>query len=234
MKLVSAIMPTRGRREFARLAVESFLAQTYEPKELVVLDDYRDPSFPAGKATFQAQHPIIYELDKAPGTIPARRNRCCAIAGGEIICHWDSDDWSAPERISDQVARLEEHSAEVTGYSSPFFWDVAKSKLYQYLARPKFAVGTSLCYRKRFLNEFRFPEALSHGEDNEMVEFARRRNVLAVALGGPMIVARVHPDNTCKKILGSPNYRPVSIDECPSDFLRPALITKSNHEAVAG
>ena len=45
MILVSAIMPTRSRPALSRAALNCFLAQTYEPRELVILDDDDDPSF---------------------------------------------------------------------------------------------------------------------------------------------------------------------------------------------
>ena len=43
--LVSCIMPTRGRPAFAQRAIDCFLRQTWEEKELIVVDDLDNRSF---------------------------------------------------------------------------------------------------------------------------------------------------------------------------------------------
>ena len=40
--LVSCLMPTADRRRYVPGAIASFLAQDYEPRELIVLDDGQD------------------------------------------------------------------------------------------------------------------------------------------------------------------------------------------------
>ena len=48
--LISAIMPTRSRPPLSQVALDCFLAQTYEPRELVIIDDEDDPSFPIAES----------------------------------------------------------------------------------------------------------------------------------------------------------------------------------------
>jgi hypothetical protein len=67
--LVSAIMPTRARPQFAREAVDLFLAQTWPNKELVILDDEEHPSFPSGIAG----DGIRYEQLRFTLTVGAKR-----------------------------------------------------------------------------------------------------------------------------------------------------------------
>ncbi len=94
MKLISSIMPTKGRVEFAARAYQSWLDQTtaYVRRELVILDDEEDPSFPD-----QWSFPESVKYSRVEGAlnIPQKRNLCCEIAQGDIIMHLDSDDWSA-------------------------------------------------------------------------------------------------------------------------------------------
>ncbi len=194
MKLVSAILPTRGRREFARQALESFLDQTYPEKELLILDDIDDPSFPDG---VPHGHRILRWLSNSR-LIAKKRNDLCGYAAGPIIMHFDSDDWSAPDRMADQVERLEMSGAAVTGYHSILFFD---GRVFKYIGSPNYAVGTSLAFTKEWWAKFPFPENVQDGigEDNEFVCNAYNRGRLCSVDGGSMIVARVHVDNTSKK-----------------------------------
>jgi len=41
--VVSCIMPTYNRRKFVPQAIRYFLRQSYEPKELLIIDDGSDP-----------------------------------------------------------------------------------------------------------------------------------------------------------------------------------------------
>src|SRR5688572_15862161 len=53
-ELACAVMPTRGRVAFAKHALESFHSQTYPNKQLIILDDADDRSFPEG-----VNHPLV-------------------------------------------------------------------------------------------------------------------------------------------------------------------------------
>src|SRR4051794_21540808 len=99
LALVSCIMPTVDRRRFVPQAIRCFLAQDYSHKELVILDDGTD-----SVADLVPQHPEIRYLRKTiRQRIGPKRNQACDAARGEIIVHWDDDDWSAPWRLSYQL-----------------------------------------------------------------------------------------------------------------------------------
>src|SRR5688572_14083799 len=103
-------MPTRNRGEFLRLAVESFQRQTYPNLELVIIDD-SDVDI---THLVPSDDRIRLYRSTQRRSIGAKRNIACSRADGEIICHWDDDDWSAPNRITDQVTRLQESKAALT------------------------------------------------------------------------------------------------------------------------
>ena len=100
--LVTAIMPTRQRPEFALQAVGYFLAQDYPNKELVVLED--------GAASLPGRLPddprIRYIAADKARSIGSLRNEACRLARGDIVAHWDDDDWHGPERLTRQVAAI--------------------------------------------------------------------------------------------------------------------------------
>ncbi len=173
-----------------RTALESWYAQTYEPRELIVLDDVELPACahpPAG----------VRYMRTRPMSIGERRNYAAAMAAGEIIVHWDSDDWSAPQRIEDQVHRLMTTGAQVTGYHSVVFLDPARRRAWLYRAHAGYAVGASLCYLHSWWRQHQFPPMMV-GEDNAFVHAAQ--HVIATADGERMLVCRIHAGNTsCKQ-----------------------------------
>lgn len=209
--LVTAIMPTRGRSDFARRALAAFHAQTYPNKQIVIADDCDDPSF------LIAPCDSIYFRLACRWNIPQKRNMCCARAEGDIIIHWDSDDWSAPERIADQVERLESSGKAVTGYDSILFNEPRTGRWGRYyLPYADFGFGTSLCYRREFWRENQFNDQLAIGEDGDFCKRAYVSGQFIKANGDRFMVARAHPGNTSAKDMG--NTLPIEPDMIPVGF----------------
>jgi len=188
--LVSAIMPTRGRPQYAIEAVECFLSQAWYEKELVVVDDEDDPSFKDNTLGEYLRGRAVYDYTRLINrrTIGAKRNLACSRANGDVIVHFDSDDVCAPGRIVDQLSRLT-RDINVTGYSSMKFLDVATGEWWKYNGHSRYALGTSLMYWRAYWNTHRFPD--SNKEDAEMCHRARNTTD-----AGEMMWARTHADNT--------------------------------------
>jgi O-antigen biosynthesis protein len=191
--LVSCIMPTWNRRGFIRGALECFFSQTWPNRELVVLDDGDDrvrdlmPNDPR----------VRYNEIGGRSPLGKKRNYCCRIARGEVICHWDDDDWSAANRISDQVHRLlERPGAPLTGYSNLLFWDERAQVVRMYRATtPGYVVGTSLCYWKSFWQVNPFGNVLP--EDSVFIRAVQNR--VAASADYSHMVARIHEFHTSPK-----------------------------------
>lgn len=222
MKLVSAILPTRGRQKWAAQALTCFLDQTYPAKQLIILDDEEDPSFP--------DPPDLDDVCyfRSPGhlSIPRKRNTCCEMSDTEMICHWDSDDYSAPTRIADQVKLLEESGKAVAGFHSLLFYVEQTRQAFKYTNDKTFALGTSLMFKKSFWLQHPFrqdPNALPGvGEDSVFVKAALNAGELISVDAGQLMVARIHDSNTSPKILdgAQTSYRPVSVDSIPAGFFQ--------------
>src|SRR5947207_144911 len=97
--LISCIMPTRNRRAFLAQAVKLFLAQDYPNKELVTLEDGEECNWDVMAGT------NYHYLGNTHLTIGYKRNFAMwsRIAHGDILCHWDDDDYYGPQRLSVQV-----------------------------------------------------------------------------------------------------------------------------------
>jgi glycosyltransferase involved in cell wall biosynthesis len=98
--LVSIYMPTRDRVELLRVAVDSVLAQTYRPIELIVVNDgssdgtreYLDALVATNDSVRAIHH------DKPLGA-PRARNEAIYAARGEWVTGLDDDDAFEPHRI---------------------------------------------------------------------------------------------------------------------------------------
>lgn len=217
--LVSCIMPTAGRRRFIPQALACFESQIYRDKELVILDDGADPIgdlIPAHPSLRYVHFPR--EGQGIP--IGAKRNMLLAVARGTVICHWDDDDWSAPERIERQVALLESSGKAVGGFHSLLFYDETAGRAWKYIyGCPSYAAGTSLCYRREFWAEHWFPPE-NVGEDNDFVRAARESSQLVCCDGEGLLVARIHAGNSSAKSPedGSDQYIPVGLGALPPSF----------------
>ena len=203
--LVSCIMPTRDRRPFVGRAVAQFLAQDYPNLELIVVDDGSDPI-----GDLLPDDPRIRLLrSERRLSVGAKRNLACETAAGDVLIHWDDDDWMAPWRVSYQVSELEAHGAEVCGLSRLYFYDEESRRAWEYVYPDGvrgWVAGGTLCYRREVWRAHRFPD-INEGEDTRFVW--NLRGVAILALEDPTFyVASIHRGNTSRKRTAERRYRP--------------------------
>jgi len=90
--LVSVLMPVYDRESYLPEAIESLLAQSYRPLEIVVVDD---GSTDASAAIAQRYAEVHYAY-QPHGGIAVARNHCLELARGAYLAFLDSDDlWEA-------------------------------------------------------------------------------------------------------------------------------------------
>jgi hypothetical protein len=139
--------------------------------------------------------------------IGEKRNFGIGLSGGEVIAHWDDDDYSASERLSDQVKRLQESGKSVTAYCSMGFTD--GSSWWRYNGTPNFSqLGTSLCYRRSFWEANPFP-LIQIGEDLMFADAARLVNQFISVAAGPLMAATIHAGNTSRRFLTEDPWLPM-------------------------
>ncbi len=172
--LISCIMPTKNRREFVAQALHYFEKQDYPNKELVVVDDGDDLV-----VDLVSSHPYVrYLAPQYAHTVGVKRNIACEAAQGEIICHWDDDDWYAPSRLSYQVAPLLAGEADVTGLHLQSVLDIKHMQGWTCADAPSTLAGVegmhygTAIYRKHlWANRARFQDSVE-GDDGS--GFVRR------------------------------------------------------------
>lgn len=192
--LVSAVMPTRGRPRQSLECSIYWGAQSWHPRELIVLDDEDDPSFPEGISGAGVRY-----FRRSRLSIGAKRNLGAHLAQGEIICHFDSDDIYGPDRIFDQAMRLEVSGKSVTSYRNIRFTD--GENLWRNTNWPG-GYGASLAYRRDWWEKHPFAE-MQCGEDWHFVETAMREQQFIVADAKDFMIATIHDGNTSKRVIGA-------------------------------
>jgi glycosyltransferase involved in cell wall biosynthesis len=103
VKTVSVIIPTYNYGRFLREALDSALAQTYRPLEVIVVDDGSTDDTPQVLAAYGDRILVIRQNNLGVG---AARNTGIAAARGEYLAFLDSDDIWKPQAIEHEIARF--------------------------------------------------------------------------------------------------------------------------------
>lgn len=204
LPLVSCIMPTYNRRAFMPLAIRYFLRQDYPNKELILVDDGTEDVSDLVPADARIRYFRLPERR----TIGAKRNFACAQAVGEIIVHWDDDDWSAAGRLGYQERGLAASRADICGVQRVWFYAPREEQAWEYVYPPNgrpWVYGASFCYWKDFWQKHAFPD-INIGEDSRFL-WAEPNVRVHVLADHDFLVAIVHAGNTSPKRTASTSYQ---------------------------
>jgi glycosyltransferase involved in cell wall biosynthesis len=100
--LVTAVITTYKRSREAKRAIESVLAQTYEPLECIVVEDGSESGLEEWLRTSEYDEIRYVRHDSNQGLAGAR-NTGIALASGEYVAFLDDDDAWKSERVRRQV-----------------------------------------------------------------------------------------------------------------------------------
>ena len=205
-------MPTVDRRAFVPRAIAQFLAQDYTDSELLIVDDGTDRVRDLVPEHARVRYlPLERRL-----VLGAKRNLACEQARGDLIVHWDDDDWSATWRLRYQVEQLAACGADVGGLNRLLFHDPAANEAWEYEYPPSGApwvYGATLIYTKAFWRRNPFPP-LSVGEDSRFV-WANVPKRIQAHEDRRFFVGTVHIANTSRKDTRGHRWR-----RFPTDALR--------------
>jgi len=190
-------MPTRNRPDFVKRSIELFRAQDYPRKHLLI---FEEESRSVGRDTPTSDESITYAWASRPmhRTIGAKRNAMCAVAEGELIAHWDDDDWQSPRRLSTQIEMMRAQGARLCGADRLVFYNGERAWLFQTVRKPWLAGGT-LVYERSLWREHPFTE-VSDGEDTAFIDAAHRCGAkIATLTDESLYVATLHGSNTTRR-----------------------------------
>ncbi len=207
--LVSCIMPTANRRLFVPRAIRYFQHQDYGKRELVILDD-GDQSV---ADLIPSDERVHYVRMDHKATMGAKHNLACELARGDVIIHWDDDDWMARWRISYQVdCLLAQPRNTLCGLAQMYFFDPFNDRAWVYTygasERP-WVSGSTFCYRRELWEPRRFPD-MNEGADTVFV-WGLRDASLCAHDRYDFHIGVVHAANTSPKRTEDPAWRPIPV-----------------------
>jgi len=138
--LVSVVMPTWNRPRFAERALELILAQTYDNLEILVLDD----SDPWQLMRLPREAEVRYYRLPSRFTIGEKWHVADEVARGEIVVHWDDDDYYSPRRIVRQIEPLVLDQADLVGLGMDLVLTIPDCRFWRFKREPSRIRGHSL------------------------------------------------------------------------------------------
>jgi glycosyltransferase involved in cell wall biosynthesis len=110
--LISVIIPARSRPVMLREAVESVIAQTYRPIEIIVVLTGANDETTASARSLEEEYGVRIVVTP-PRNLATSRNNGIKVAQGEWLTFLDDDDLFAPEKIQRQIETAESTGASV-------------------------------------------------------------------------------------------------------------------------
>ena len=101
-ELVSVIIPCYNVAPYLKECLDSVLAQTYEPLEIVCVDNNSSDNTKEVLDQLRDSHNLIIDEEKNPGACAAR-NKGLAVCKGEWVQFLDADDLLLADKIETQI-----------------------------------------------------------------------------------------------------------------------------------
>jgi len=229
---ISVIVPTRNRASFLPQLLELYRRQTWNNKELLILDDSEQEDTDFINLT-NGQSDVHYWHHNARTSIGNKRNVLIEKSTGDIIAHFDDDDYYAPNYLSWMQFAMHQSQADIVKLAGWFalhersdtlgFWDTTdfqsqhhvfcgtedvrlKKEAFSENALRSFATGYgfSYFYKKSCWIESPFPDK-DHGEDSIFFEnlLSKRKKIQFLQDEEAICLHVIHKTNTSRCF---PNY----------------------------
>ena len=102
--LVSILIPAYNAQAWISDTLRSALAQTWEPKEIIVVDDgSTDRTLAIARRFESSQLRVVSQKNQGAA---AARNTAYSLSKGDFIQYLDADDLMAPDKIARQMEAL--------------------------------------------------------------------------------------------------------------------------------
>jgi glycosyltransferase involved in cell wall biosynthesis len=198
--VVSCIVPVYNGEAYLGAALDSILAQTWRPLEIIVVDDGSTDGSAAVAETYGA---IVRVIRQANAGCAAARNAGLAAATGEFVAFLDADDVWHPEKLDRQMARFEARpELDYTVTHVQNFWqdDVREEEeLHRGHKRaqpiPGYVHGTLLGRRSLFDTLGPFDTGVNHGDATLWFLRARESGATSELLPDVLMRRRLHTEN---------------------------------------
>jgi glycosyltransferase involved in cell wall biosynthesis len=196
--LISVIIPVYNGERYLAEAIESVLAQTYRPIEVIVVDDGSTD----GSARVAQQWAEVRYHSQPHSGAAAARNYGVQLAQGDLFAFLDADDLWVQDKLERQVVTLREHPEldMVFGYVEQFHSPELDENTRQRLKGAGqrmvgYHIGTMLIRREAFLGVGLFSEQWQVADFIDWYARAMETGIKSMVLPAVLMKRRLHSQN---------------------------------------
>ena len=198
--LVSVIIPVYNGERYLAEAIESVLAQTYRPLEIIVVDDGSTDGSAEVAKRFGSPVRYCFQPNSGAG---AARNQGADLARGSFLAFLDADDIWLADKLALQIAafdadpKMDMVFGHVRQFHSPELLDERARKNTRYAAEimQGYAPGTLLIKRDAFFRAGPFATNWRVGEFVDWYLKAIEQGLKSLLLPEIVMERRIHTDN---------------------------------------
>lgn len=202
--LISCIVPVFNGERYLREAIESILAQTYRPLEIIVADDGSTDKTAAVVAGYGERVQYLHQSNAGPA---AARNLGLRAAQGEFVAFLDGDDLWHPEKLARQMARFQARpNLELCLTHVRNFWipelheEAARFRKHRRAeALPGYITSALLARHTLFHTVGQFDAALRHGDDTDWFLRVAEHGAVIELLRDVLTYHRMHHANLSRR-----------------------------------
>lgn len=201
--LISCVVPVFNGERYLRETLDSILAQTYQPLEIIVADDGSTDGTAAVVSSYGDR--VRYLRQKNAGA-SAARNLGITVAAGEFFAFLDADDLWHREKLARQMARFRERAnldgcvTMVQNFWVPQLDQEAARYRDHFLSKPVpgYHSETLLARRSIFRTVGLFNPALRHADKTDWFLRAAEKGAVIELLADILVYRRFHESNVSR------------------------------------
>ncbi|GAB4438348.1 MAG: glycosyltransferase family A protein [Anaerolineae bacterium] len=204
---VSVIIPVYNGEQYLAEAIDSVLAQTRPPGEIIVVDDGSTDGSAEVVAAYGEPVRYLRQANQGPSSA---RNFGVEQAKGELLAWLDQDDLWEPDKLERQIAYLEQNKnceavlGRAENFISPELGVAQRYLLARAVAQAgDVHIGVLLIRRPAFMRIGWFRTDCYQTDFAEWWARAQRRGLATATVSGVLLWRRLHINNLSRRTQGN-------------------------------